>query len=129
MFISTSYFLLKDNAESPYKMFSADFTSNQTYESGIIATFVLLLVLGISIFSNQIYSKLPTHQQERVMVLFEGEGKFRDTSGYNLLYSKTAIGSGDLLGKGYLQGTVKIGRFVPEQIGRASCRERVRKSI
>ena len=115
MLISTSYFLLKDNAESPYKMFSADFTSNQTYESGITATFVLLLVLGISIFSNQIYSKLPTHQQERVMVLFEGEGKFRDTSGYNLLYSKTAIGSGDLLGKGYLQGTVKIGRFVPEQ--------------
>src|SRR5690625_7493481 len=49
------------------------------------------------------------------MVLFEGGGKFRDTSGYNLLYSKTAIGSGDLLGKGYLQGAVKIGRFVPEQ--------------
>lgn len=49
------------------------------------------------------------------MVLFEGEKKFRDTSGYNLLYSKTAIGSGDLLGKGYLQGTVKMGKFVPEQ--------------
>lgn len=115
MLISTSYSLLKDNAESPYKMFSSEFASNQSYESGVIATFILLLVLGISVFSNQIYSKLPIHQQERVMVLFEGEGKFRDTSGYNLLYSKTAIGSGDLLGKGYLQGTVKIGRFVPEQ--------------
>src|SRR5690606_21881027 len=34
---------------------------------------------------------------------------------YNLLYSKTAIGSGDFFGKGYLQGIVKIGKFVPEQ--------------
>jgi len=32
-----------------------------------------------------------------------------------LLYSKTAIGSGGLLGKGYKEGSVTQGHFVPEQ--------------
>jgi rod shape determining protein RodA len=45
----------------------------------------------------------------------KGEKAFRDTSGYNLLYSKTAIGSGGLTGKGYKQGSVTQGKFVPEQ--------------
>lgn len=40
---------------------------------------------------------------------------FRDTSGYNLLYSKTAIGSGGFFGKGYKEGSVTQGKFVPEQ--------------
>ena len=40
---------------------------------------------------------------------------FRDTAGYNLLYSKTAIGSGQFLGKGYRQGSITRGQFVPEQ--------------
>lgn len=113
--LSVSYFILRDNAESPYKMLSAEFGSNQSYEAAIISTVIFFIVSGISLSSSKIYSELPKHQQERIMVLFEGEKKFRDTSGYNLLYSKTAIGSGDLLGKGYLQGTVKMGKFVPEQ--------------
>lgn len=113
--VSISYFILKDNAESPTKIFSSEFGSNRTYETAAIAFVIFGIITAISISSEKIYSKLPKHQQERVMVLFEGEGKYRDTSGYNLLYSKTAIGSGDLLGKGYLQGTVKIGKFVPEQ--------------
>lgn len=113
--ISISYFFLKDNAESPTKIFSSEFAPNRTYETAIIAFVIYGIVTAVSLSSEKIYSKLPTHQQERVMVLFEGEKKYRDTSGYNLLYSKTAIGSGDLLGKGYLQGTVKMGKFVPEQ--------------
>lgn len=115
LMLSISYFILKDNAESPYKMFSVEFATNQTYEVALISVVLFLGTIGASVFSSEMYSKLPTHQQERVMVLFEGEKKYRDTSGYNLLYSKTAIGSGDLMGKGYLQGTVKIGKFVPEQ--------------
>lgn len=115
LMFSIAYFILKDNAESPFKLFSSEFASHQTYETAIFSTVILLGTLATSVFSSEIYSKLPTHQQERVMVLFEGEKKYRDTSGYNLLYSKTAIGSGDLMGKGYLQGTVKIGKFVPEQ--------------
>lgn len=113
--ISISYFILQDNSESPYKMLTPEFATSQSYETGIISSVIFILITIISLFSTQIYTKLPKHQQERIMVLFEGEGKYRDTSGYNLLYSKTAIGSGDFLGKGYLQGTVKMGKFVPEQ--------------
>lgn len=115
LILAISYFLIKDSSDTPGKIFSIDSIAGRSYETGIISAVLLLIVIGFSIFSTEIYSKLPTHQQERVMVLFEGEGKYRDTSGYNLLYSKTAIGSGDLTGKGYLQGTVKIGKFVPEQ--------------
>lgn len=113
--LSVSYFIIRDNSQSPYKMFSPEFSSNRSTETAILTIVILGLVSCISLFSPKIYSELPKHQQERIMVLFEGEKKYRDTSGYNLLYSKTAIGSGDLLGKGYMQGTVKMGKFVPEQ--------------
>lgn len=82
-----------------------------------IATFVggFLLLSGISYGTPKILEKLPKHQRERIEVLYKGEKAFRDTSGYNLLYSKTAIGSGGVFGKGYKQGSVTQGKFVPEQ--------------
>lgn len=73
------------------------------------------LLAGISFGTPKILEKLPKHQRERIEVLFKGEKAFRDTSGYNLLYSKTAIGSGGFFGKGYKQGSVTQGKFVPEQ--------------
>ncbi len=76
---------------------------------------IVLLLAGLSVVSPIVFEKLPKHQQERVEVLYKGEREFRDTSGYNLLYSKTAIGSGGMTGKGYKQGSVTQGKFVPEQ--------------
>jgi rod shape determining protein RodA len=70
---------------------------------------------GLAFGSPYILEKLPKHQRERIEVLYKGEKAFRDTSGYNLLYSKTAIGSGGLVGKGYREGSVTQGKFVPEQ--------------
>ncbi len=55
--------------------------------------------------------KLPKRRRERIEVLYKGEKAFRDTSGYNLLYSKTAIGSGGFWGKGYKQGSVTQGEI------------------
>lgn len=81
--------------------------------SGIVGS--LLLLCGLAFGSPFILEKLPKHQRERIEVLYKGEKAFRDTSGYNLLYSKTAIGSGGLLGKGYREGSVTQGKFVPEQ--------------
>lgn len=75
----------------------------------------LLLLCGLAFASPLILEKMPKHQRERIEVLYKGEKAFRDTSGYNLLYSKTAIGSGGFLGKGYKQGSVTQGKFVPEQ--------------
>jgi rod shape determining protein RodA len=57
---------------------------------------------------------LQEHQQKRIMVML---GLLEDPQGlgYNVNQSKIAIGSGGLLGKGYLQGTQTKGDFVPEQ--------------
>ena len=76
---------------------------------------ITLLLSGLSLGASSLLEKLPKHQRERIEVLYKGEKQFRDTSGYNLLYSKTAIGSGELYGKGYKQGSVTRGKFVPEQ--------------
>ncbi len=81
--------------------------------AGILGSFLLLC--GIAYGSPKILEKMPKHQRERIEVLYKGEKAFRDTSGYNLLYSKTAIGSGGFFGKGYKEGSVTQGKFVPEQ--------------
>ncbi|KQS89881.1 rod shape-determining protein RodA [Chryseobacterium sp. Leaf394] len=75
----------------------------------------LLLLCGLAFGTPYVLEKLPKHQRERIEVLYKGEKAFRDTSGYNLLYSKTAIGSGGMFGKGYREGSVTQGKFVPEQ--------------
>ena len=104
----------RETSSSPFKVQSGVAANVMTIS--IIGSIVVLLITSvISFISPIIFEKLPKHQKERVMVLYEGEAKYRDTSGYNLLYAKTAIGSGELFGKGYNQGTIKKGRFVPEQ--------------
>lgn len=57
---------------------------------------------------------LESHQRERIDVLL---GKTEDLqgSGYNVNQSKIAIGSGGLIGKGFLCGTVTKANFVPEK--------------
>ncbi|WP_314241462.1 rod shape-determining protein RodA [Empedobacter tilapiae] len=104
----------KEINDSPFKTQSG-LAANVLNFSIIISIVLLLFASTVSFISPIIFEKLPKHQKERVMVLYEGEAKYRDTSGYNLLYAKTAIGSGELKGKGYNQGTIKKGRFVPEQ--------------
>ena len=76
---------------------------------------ILAFLCGLAFISPKILEKMPKHQRERIEVLYKGEKMFKDTSGYNLLYSKTAIGSGGFFGKGYKQGSVTQGKFVPEQ--------------
>lgn len=45
----------------------------------------------------------------------EGDEKKTNASEYNVLQSKIAIGSGGLMGKGFLNGTSTKNQFVPEQ--------------
>ncbi len=74
------------------------------------------ILFASSFFSYTFFNTvLKPHQKERILVLIEGEAKYRDTSGYNLLYAKTAIGSGEFFGKGYKNGSITSGEFVPEQ--------------
>ena len=76
---------------------------------------IVAFLSAFAMVTPKVLEKLPRHQKERIEVLYKGEKAFRDTSGYNLLYSKTAIGSGGLKGKGYREGSVTRGKFVPEQ--------------
>ena len=57
---------------------------------------------------------LEPHQKDRIYVLL---GKSNDPRGidYNVNQSKIAIGSGELFGKGFLDGTQTKYNFVPEQ--------------
>lgn len=80
--------------------------------------FLFINFFVISIISPFFFQKfLKQHHKDRINILFKNEfdKKYRDNVGYNLLYSKTAIGSGKLFGKGYKKGTVTKGKFVPEQ--------------
>ncbi len=83
---------------------------------------VVLLTIGISVLfgfaytSSYIFSNvLERHQQDRINVWLNPEDCDPRGSLYNILQSKTAIGSGGLTGKGYLQGTMTKFNFVPEQ--------------
>ena len=57
---------------------------------------------------------LAPHQKERIEVLL-GREEDLDDAGYNVNQSKIAIGSGGLLGKGFLNGTQTKLKYVPEQ--------------
>jgi len=72
---------------------------------------VLGMVVGVDFFYNKV---LQPHQRQRIEVLINPSadplGK-----GWNVTQSKIAIGSGGLVGKGFLQGTQTKFDFVPEQ--------------
>lgn len=57
---------------------------------------------------------LEAHQRDRIYVLLGKTEDFKGT-GYNVHQSKIAIGSGGLIGKGFLNGTITKADFVPEQ--------------
>jgi rod shape determining protein RodA len=57
---------------------------------------------------------LEPHQKDRINVLFSDDVDLKN-EGYNLNQSMIAIGSGGLIGKGFMEGTQTKGGFVPEQ--------------
>ncbi|MBD3628688.1 rod shape-determining protein RodA [Cyclobacterium sp.] len=81
--------------------------------------FAGIFLLGILMFAytyslDYVVEKLPSHQQNRIMVLFDPDVDPLGV-GWNVTQSKIAIGSGGLFGKGYLEGTQTKFDFVPEQ--------------
>jgi len=91
----------------------------RTWKIKRIYKWLLLLALGVYVaFSfgcNVVFTKiLQPHQRVRIEVLL-GMKDDPSGAGYNVTQSMIAIGSGQLFGKGYLQGTQTKLRFVPEQ--------------
>ena len=80
--------------------------------------FIALFVVGSIGFlysADYVFEKvLEPHQRERIEVLLGMEEDLAD-AGYNVNQSKIAIGSGGLLGKGFLNGTQTKLKYVHEQ--------------
>jgi rod shape determining protein RodA len=72
---------------------------------------ILLLSLGVSFAAHLI---LKEYQVMRLIVFLDPSVDPRG-AGWNIIQSMTAIGSGDLWGKGFLLGTHSHYRFLPEQ--------------
>ncbi len=82
-----------------------------------IYIYLLAVLLGSAAFIgsvDQLVDRMPAHQQTRIRVLLGLEYDPRGF-GYNVEQSKTAIGSGGLLGKGFLNGTFTKYKYVPMQ--------------
>lgn len=80
---------------------------------------VVSVVLGSMVVFSSNYAfnnYLKPHQQERINVWLNPEKCDPQGSLYNVLQSKMAISSGGLQGKGFLQGNLTQGNFVPEQV-------------
>lgn len=80
--------------------------------------YVAIFVVGSASFLysvDYVFEKiLEPHQRERIEVLLGMKDDLAG-AGYNVNQSKIAIGSGGLLGKGFLNGTQTKLKYVPEQ--------------
>ena len=88
------------------------------YRAALTNTYIMLLLFaGSMIFlpsTNLLFNKLKEHQQNRIKS-FLGIIDDPVKLDYNVNQSKIAIGSGRLLGKGFLEGTQVKYSFVPEK--------------
>lgn len=75
----------------------------------ILTIFVLVLCAGVV----PMWTKLHDYQKNRIISLFYPDTDPQGT-GYHITQSKIAIGSGELFGKGFLQGTQSQLEFLPE---------------
>lgn len=77
-----------------------------SYVFGIICTALILSIVCSKVLKD--------YQIKRLIVFIDPNSDPRG-AGWNIIQSKIAIGSGNLFGRGYLQGTQSHYRFLPEQ--------------
>jgi rod shape determining protein RodA len=75
----------------------------------IIATIICVVAAGGFYMFG-----LKDYQKERIFTFFHPEADIKG-SGYHLVQSKIAVGSGKILGKGYLKGNINKLRYLPER--------------
>lgn len=88
------------------------------YDRKIVYMWIAIFAIGSIGFlysSNYVFNNiLEPHQQVRIKVVLGMEEDLTG-AGYNVNQSKIAIGSGGILGKGFLKGTQTKLKYVPEQ--------------
>lgn len=76
------------------------------------ALIVANLVMGVA--APLLWETLNPYQRNRLLVFLDPSQDPR-ASGYHVIQSKIAIGSGGVMGRGFLNGTQKRGSFLPAQ--------------
>ncbi len=85
-------------------------TSENKFAAAV--AFGITLAIGLSV--QIVFGHLEPYQQKRIAT-FLNPNADPTGAGYNVLQSKTAIGSGGFWGKGYLHGTQTQLKYIPEQ--------------
>jgi rod shape determining protein RodA len=80
---------------------------------GIDRRVLLLTVLVSGTALVPLWNQLHTYQKNRILALLYPDSDPQGT-GYHIAQSKIAIGSGELFGKGFMQGTQSQLEFLPE---------------
>ena len=80
----------------------------------VFLTLVLVGLIGIFVAGQSLWSHLKPYQQKRIATFLNPESDPLG-SGYHLIQSKIAVGSGMFWGKGFLHGTQNQLQFLPEQ--------------
>lgn len=116
MFQGKFWVLLPHIALLSALLFQNYYKKNSIIQSEIrLMMLLLLLASGIVFAANfACYTLLAPHQQQRIIVWLKPDQASPDVA-YNSLHSKMAIGSGGLVGKGYLEGNMTNLKYVPEQ--------------
>jgi rod shape determining protein RodA len=82
--------------------------------AGVSWVYFIGAIVGVVVALPHAWEALHDYQRERILTFIDPE---RDPlgSGYHILQSKIAIGSGGLTGKGFMQGTQAQLNFLPEK--------------
>jgi rod shape determining protein RodA len=91
----------------------APITAAMFWAAGLRKRVFVLFLLVSSVAAVAYYPHLKDYQKERIRTLFNPEADPRG-SGYNIIQARTALGSGQLFGKGWGKGTQTALRFLPE---------------
>lgn len=78
----------------------------------IILSVIIFVSLGY--LAPMIYDNLMSHQQNRIDSFLDPDLDPQG-AGYNVIQSKVAVGSGGIIGKGFLEGTQTQLRYIPMQ--------------
>ncbi len=84
------------------------------HENQFVASLVFGANVLIGFLVQIIYSKLPLYQQKRIATFLDPDNDPLG-AGYNVIQAKVAIGSGGLMGKGFMRGTQTQLSFIPKQ--------------
>lgn len=95
-----------------YLMFLARKNWSKTYL--YLSLYTICCILFVGSVTYVFTDVMKPHQQMRIKVALAMEEDLKG-AGYNVNQSKIAIGSGGLLGKGFLNGTQTKLKYVPEQ--------------